>query len=125
MERYFSQCWVADVIGAKPKVRMTSAPPIYFQHNGKRSVSVESNERHANLLVIGHSFTVIGFEKLSDGASQLLAFDPALSDQQNIITYASKGVPKKMMSSLVEYCLHNYRKTPRYLRKHNVFEILT
>lgn len=78
-----------------------------------------------NDLAPGHSFTVIGFERLKDGTGQLIAFDPAMSDESNVISYIRKGVPPRMMSALVEHNLHRYRKTKRYLQKHQVFEILT
>lgn len=52
IEQYFKRQWVFNTLmeKTKPKVRMTPAPPIYFQHSGKHISDSDSIIRQLILL---------------------------------------------------------------------------
>ncbi|KAF5879623.1 putative peptidase family c78 protein [Botrytis fragariae] len=83
------------------KVRETSLPPIYFQHPG-------------------HSMTIIGFEKLTDGTKNLLVFDPMFHDSSKVVKLVGGPARSKHPSDL----LKAYRRGNKYLKRYNEFELL-
>ncbi|CAG8959361.1 hypothetical protein HYFRA_00001259 [Hymenoscyphus fraxineus] len=98
VERYFtSGCTNYD-----PKIRCTLLPPIYFQHPG-------------------HSLTIIGFEKLSDGTKNLLVFDPMYRDPPSVTKHVGRS---QFIHKSPEDALKLYRRGKRYLSKYNAFETL-
>ena len=105
IEAYFtSAAVVANEDGnASSKVCATALPPVYFQHPG-------------------HSLTIVGFEKTSEGASNLIVFDPAYRDPPVIKAFVGgkvRSVDTKMSKALQEY-----RRGYRHLRRYREFELL-
>ncbi|KAK4241239.1 peptidase family C78-domain-containing protein [Achaetomium macrosporum] len=82
-------------------IRKTNLPPLYFQH-------------------AGHSMTIIGFEKLKNGAKQLLVFDPSFHDSSSIL----RLVGKTFVHPMPDLALKLYRRGNRYLRAYREFELL-
>jgi hypothetical protein len=67
--------------------------------------------------MIGHSMTIVGFEKKTDGTVNLLVFDPMFRESCDVIKQSFKHEnPWKLLRA--------YRRTVKYLRKHNEFEVL-
>lgn len=97
VERYFQQ----GVFDPEDKVRSTKLPPIYFQH-------------------AGHSMTIVGIEKMSDGRANLLVFDPMFHDAK-IIT---QRVGRKFKYKHADSALNAYRRGHKYLRRYREFELL-
>lgn len=85
------------------KVTITSKAPIYLQHSG-------------------HSMTIIGLEKWTDGTSSLLVFDPFFSPTESIKSIAGQG----KLSSRIKpaFQLKVYRRKMNYLQKYREFEII-
>ncbi|KAL2151995.1 hypothetical protein VTH82DRAFT_5179 [Thermothelomyces myriococcoides] len=99
VENYF-QSGVQD---PTQQVRRTDLPPIYFQH-------------------LGHSLTIIGFEKLKNGTKQLLVFDPSFHDSWSIVRLIGRGSFKHPAPDLA---LSAYRRGGDYLKKYKSFELVT
>ncbi|KAK0651970.1 peptidase family C78-domain-containing protein [Cercophora newfieldiana] len=98
VENYF-QTGVED---PTQRIRLTSLPPLYFQH-------------------AGHSMTIIGFEKLRSGAKNLIVFDPMFHDATNII----KLIGRKFEYTFPDMALKSYRRGSKYLRRYREFEVLS
>ncbi|KAL3957938.1 hypothetical protein ACCO45_008516 [Purpureocillium lilacinum] len=100
IEGYFEAGWTGS---GESKVRRTSLPPVYLQHQG-------------------HSLTVVGIEKQKDDRVHLLVFDPSCRDSAAVKRYVGRRVRKDMpgMKDLVE----PYRRGAKYLIKRKEFEIL-
>ncbi|CAK7267923.1 hypothetical protein SEPCBS119000_002794 [Sporothrix epigloea] len=81
------------------KVRVTSLPPIYWQHPG-------------------HSLTIVGIEKTKAGGTNLLVFDPVSRDASVV----ARLVGQK--HALSDQLLRPYRRDSRYLSRFHAFEIL-
>jgi hypothetical protein len=64
--------------------------------------------------------TIIGFEKKTDGTANLLVFDPMFHDSAEIIKLVGKKFTHKNPSDL----LRAYRRSVKYLRKYNEFEVM-
>lgn len=84
------------------KVRTTSLPPIYFQHRG-------------------HSLTIVGLEKRSNGSTELLVFDPMFRDPQSITKLIGRALSHKTSP---DKSLSLYRRGNKYLKKYHEFELL-
>ncbi|KAK8067142.1 hypothetical protein PG997_013889 [Apiospora hydei] len=84
------------------KVRTTSLPPIYFQHRG-------------------HSLTIVGLEKRSNGSAELLVFDPMFRDPQSITKLIGRALSHKTSP---DKSLSLYRRGNKYLKKYHEFELL-
>jgi hypothetical protein len=85
-----------------PKIRLTSLPPLYFQHPG-------------------HSMTIVGFEKKRDGSKNLVVFDPMFHDASNIVRLVdAPSFKHKEPADL----LRAYRRGVKYLRRYHEFEVL-
>ncbi|KAK8041197.1 peptidase family C78-domain-containing protein [Apiospora phragmitis] len=84
------------------KVRMTSLPPIYFQHRG-------------------HSLTIVGLEKRSNESVELLVFDPMFRDPQSITKLVGRALSHKTSP---DKSLSLYRRGNKYLKKYHEFELL-
>ncbi|KAK8110537.1 peptidase family C78-domain-containing protein [Apiospora kogelbergensis] len=84
------------------KVRTTSLPPIYFQHRG-------------------HSLTIVGLEKRSNGSVELLVFDPMFRDPQSITKLVGRALSHKTSP---DKSLSLYRRGNKYLKKYHEFELL-
>jgi len=98
IENYF----VSGTTSFSPKVRLTSLPPLYFQHPG-------------------HSMTIIGFEKRRDGTKNLIVFDPMFHDAANVSKFVGQEVVGcKNPGDL----LKAYRRDAKYLKRHSEFEVL-
>ncbi|KAL2259129.1 hypothetical protein VTK26DRAFT_7322 [Humicola hyalothermophila] len=83
------------------RVRRTKLPPLYFQH-------------------IGHSLTIIGFEKLKNGSDNLIVFDPSFHDA----SYILRLVGRTFVHPTPELALMPYRRGNSYLKTYREFEIL-
>ncbi|TAQ90391.1 hypothetical protein B7494_g1284 [Chlorociboria aeruginascens] len=84
-----------------PKVRATTLPPVYFQHPG-------------------HSLTIIGFEKKTDGTKNVIVFDPMFHDATSVTKYVGQTFTHKAPADL----LKAYRRGVKYLRRYKEFELL-
>lgn len=97
IEQYFQQA----IFNPEDKVRCTLLPPIYFQHKG-------------------HSMTIVGIEKQTDGKINLLVFDPMFRD--------SSVITQRMGTSFVyqhaDHALNAYRRGHKYLKRYREFEVL-
>ncbi|VUC21862.1 unnamed protein product [Clonostachys rosea] len=99
IERYFQQ----GLLEEDSKVHATVLPPIYFQHRG-------------------HSMTIIGFEKQTNGKSNLLVFDPGYRDPSVVSNLVGK--PFRHPPAKASAVLESYRRGNKYLRRFGEFEIL-
>ncbi|KAK0626678.1 peptidase family C78-domain-containing protein [Immersiella caudata] len=99
VETYFQ----GGVVDPTQRIRLTSLPPLYFQHAGR------------------HSMTIIGFEKLRSGAKNLIVFDPMFHDATNII----KLIGRKFEYTFPDMALKSYRRGSKYLRRYREFEVLS
>ncbi|KAF4634667.1 hypothetical protein G7Y89_g3448 [Cudoniella acicularis] len=97
VEAYFAN----GCVDFNSKVRCTTLPPIYFQHPG-------------------HSMTIVGFERRSDGTKDILVFDPMFHDAPNI----TKLIGQRFTHKAPADALKAYRRGVPYLRKYNEFELL-
>lgn len=97
VEEYFANgCTDFD-----PKVRCTSLPPLYFQHPG-------------------HSMTIVGFEKRSDGSRNVIVFDPMFHDASSVTKLIGQQFSHESPANL----LKAYRRATQYLKRYNEFELL-
>ncbi|ESZ99444.1 hypothetical protein SBOR_0206 [Sclerotinia borealis F-4128] len=97
IEEYFLE----GCVDFETKVRETPLPPIYFQHPG-------------------HSMTIIGFEKQTDGTKNILVFDPMFHDASKVVKFVDGPVRHKHPGDL----LKAYRRGNKYLKRYNEFELL-
>lgn len=97
VERYFQQ----GIFDPADKVRSTLLPPIYFQH-------------------AGHSMTIVGIEKTTDGKANLLVFDPMFHDAQVI----TQRIGRKFKYKHADSAMNAYRRGHKYLRRYREFEVL-
>ncbi|KAK3373980.1 peptidase family C78-domain-containing protein [Lasiosphaeria ovina] len=98
VENYF-QSGVGD---PTQRVRLTNLPPIYFQH-------------------AGHSLTIVGFERLRDGETSLLVFDPEYRDSSKVTKYVGRT---DFEFNNPNWALARYRRGNKYLKRYREFEIL-
>lgn len=97
IEQYFEQA----IFNPGDRVRCTLLPPIYFQH-------------------MGHSMTIVGLEKQTDGKKNLLVFDPTFRDS-SVIT---QRVGTEFTYRHADHALNAYRRGHKYLRRYREFEVL-
>lgn len=97
IEQYFEQA----IFNPEDRVRCTLLPPIYFQH-------------------MGHSMTIVGIEKQTDGKKNLLVFDPTFRDS-SVIT---QRVGTQFTYRHADHALNAYRRGHKYLRRYREFEVL-
>jgi zinc finger-containing ubiquitin peptidase 1 len=64
--------------------------------------------------------TIIGFERKKDGTANLLVFDPMFRDSTEVI----KLIGKKFIHKNPPDLLRAYRRSVKYLRKYNEFEVM-
>ncbi|KAF3760218.1 DUF1671-domain-containing protein [Cryphonectria parasitica EP155] len=97
VEQYFAQ----GVYSPGDRVRCTMLPPIYFQH-------------------AGHSMTIVGIEKETNGKANLLVFDPMFRDAAVI----TQRIGRKFKYKYADSAIHAYRRGHKYLRRYREFECL-
>ncbi|RDW89405.1 hypothetical protein BP6252_01437 [Coleophoma cylindrospora] len=97
VERYFH----SGSSNHQDRVRCTDLPPIYYQQPG-------------------HSMTIVGFERMRDGSSNLLMFDPMFHDASSVIHRVNHQFTHKSPEKL----LKAYRRDVKYLRRYKEFETL-
>lgn len=97
IERYFEQA----IFNPEDRVRCTLLPPVYFQH-------------------MGHSMTIVGLEKQTDGKKNLLVFDPTFRDA-SVIT---QRVGTEFTYRHADHALNAYRRGHKYLKRYREFEVL-
>lgn len=68
----------------------------------------------------GHSTTIIGIEKKTSGAINLIVFDPMFHDNEKVI----KSIGLKTKFKYPADLLRAYRRGSAYLKKFREFEIL-
>lgn len=89
------------------KVKKTDLPPIYLQRPG-------------------HSFTIVGFERRTDGSSNLLVFDPTFSVSYFMKHYLkSDPGTRKFEFIRPKVMLGPFRRRERTLRRFEAFETLS
>jgi hypothetical protein len=105
VQQYFESA----LFDAKDKVRCTNLPPIYFQHRG-------------------HSLTIVGLERHTSGALELLVFDPVFHDPASITQLRDRDGSGKEKKTLLQRnsdsMLKIYRRGHKYLKRYDEFEIL-
>ena len=69
---------------------------------------------------LGHSLTIVGVEKRTDGSRNLLVFDPMFKVAPALTKLIGKAVRHRPSGQL----LKAYRRTNTYLRRYSAFEIL-
>ena len=84
------------------KLRCTARPPMYFQQPG-------------------HSMTIIGLERKSDGSRNLLVFDPMFHDHSQMLKLAGKKITSHKATA---ERLKAYRRGVKYLKRYKEFEVL-
>lgn len=99
VEKYFSQ---ADHDTGSSVVSQTGLMPLFLQRPG-------------------HSMTIIGFQKTRSGARSLLVFDPAWQAPSAILESEDVSAQSRWKRRRI---LKMYRKSERYLKRFNQFEIL-
>lgn len=92
---------------------LTSLPPFY------QSNKVHLANRHSHCLA-GHSLTIIGFERLKNGAKNLLVFDPSFHDASSIV----RLVGQTFVHPMPDLALKPYRRGGKYLGNYREFELL-
>ncbi|KAH0365158.1 DUF1671-domain-containing protein, partial [Aureobasidium melanogenum] len=104
VEGYFSQGIEQSI--SNSKVHKSPRPPLFFQQPG-------------------HSMTIIGIERYSNGSRSLLVFDPSFEPPKQLADMvtgsSSAAIPAKIASRL----LRSYRRGALQLAKYDEFEILT
>ncbi|KAG7289011.1 hypothetical protein NEMBOFW57_005372 [Staphylotrichum longicolle] len=98
---YVEDYFQSGVEDPTQRIRKTNLPPLYFQH-------------------LGHSLTIIGFEKLKNGSKQLLVFDPSFHDSSYIV----RLVGQTFVHPMPDLALKPYRRGNRYLKAYREFELL-
>ena len=68
----------------------------------------------------GHSLTIVGIEKRTDGSRELLVFDPMFQDSISLTKYIDRVFKHKSP----DVALKLYRRGSKYLRKYSEFELL-
>ncbi|KAI5779286.1 peptidase family C78-domain-containing protein [Geopyxis carbonaria] len=107
VEAYFSApsaAAAADANAPPAKVTRTAKAPIYFQHSG-------------------HSMTIVGVEKMVDGMSNLLVFDPFFTPSETMRSLAGRrNLPSRVNPAMM---LKVYRRgLAGYLQKYREFELI-
>lgn len=64
--------------------------------------------------------TIIGLERMRDGSSNILVFDPMFGDRSSITKLIGQQVKEKSNEDL----LKGYRRGHKYLQKYKEFELL-
>ncbi|TVY88874.1 Zinc finger with UFM1-specific peptidase domain protein [Lachnellula willkommii] len=85
----------------------------YFA-NGCADFDPKANRRK------GHSMTIVGFEKRSDGSKDVIVFDPMFHDAPNVTKLIGQMFTHKAPADL----LKAYRRATHYLKRYKEFEIL-
>lgn len=115
VEQYF----VNGCADYNPKVRCTSLPPIYFQHPG---MFPSHPQMPFPQFVLGHSMTIVGFERKVDGSKNILVFDPMFHDSSHVTQLI--GLRSFILKQPAEDVLRAYRRGAKYLKKYSEFELL-
>lgn len=74
----------------------------------------------ACLLCLGHSMTIVGFERRNNGSCNLLILDPMFKPSPGV----SRFIGVQFRTAAPEKLLKAYRRGSSYLRKYSTFEIL-
>lgn len=69
---------------------------------------------------LGHSLTIVGFEKQKHGTANLLVFDPVFRDPPALARLIGQTFKHKS----ADESLKPYRRGAKYLRRYREFEIL-
>ncbi|KAH7362946.1 peptidase family C78-domain-containing protein [Plectosphaerella cucumerina] len=101
IEEYFCRGASPNHVEQEAKVVCTSLPPVYFQHKG-------------------HSMTIIGLEKKTDGSIHLLVFDPSRDDPPAVRQLVGQTIDHKNPDE----ALSPYRRGHKYLGRYKEFETL-
>lgn len=119
VESYFRQGAGNDT----SKVSPTALPPIYFQHRGESTSLLRyATSGDADSCYIGHSLTIVGFERSKEGQPNLLVFDPSFRDSSVVRGLVGRTV--RQPESKVGNMLDAYRRGNKYLCKYSEFEVL-
>jgi hypothetical protein len=120
VENYFQ----SGVDNPTQRIRGTSLPPLYFQHAGTpppfSPSLLQPSQLTTPVMTTGHSLTIIGFEKLKNGAKNLIVFDPSFHDSSSIV----RLVGQTFVHPLPDLALKMYRRGNKYLKMYSEFEVL-
>lgn len=73
-----------------------------------------------SMMSTGHSLTIVGFERRTDGSNDLIVFDPMFQDSITL----TKSIDRVFHHNSPDAALKLYRRGSKYLRKYHEFEIL-
>jgi hypothetical protein len=108
IESYFAASWQADAgygASATPveRINRTLLPPIYLQQPG-------------------HSLTIVGFERHTDGSCNLMVLDPLYITSRGMHQLLDAGI-RSLRKPRIDV-MDVYRRGDRRLRRHLDFEAL-
>ena len=72
-------------------------------------------------MYLGHSLTIVGFERLRSGHKNLLIFDPEYHDSSKVTKYLGR---KDFEISYPDAALMRYRRGHKYLGRFREFEMI-
>ncbi|KAH0319694.1 DUF1671-domain-containing protein, partial [Aureobasidium melanogenum] len=104
VEHYFSQCTEGPI--SNPKVHESHRPPLFFQQPG-------------------HSMTIIGIERYSNGNRSLLVFDPSFEPPKQLADMVTGSPTAAIPAKVASRLLRPYRRGAPQLARYDEFEILT
>jgi hypothetical protein len=115
--KYVTDYYSSGCTDPRSKVYSTALGPLYFQHPG---LWIAYMGRARLTSIEGHSMTIIGVEKRTDGSTNLLVFDPMFRDS----TRVTRLIGRRSISGHAADLLKAYRRPTRYLRRYREFEVL-
>ncbi|KAG9662769.1 DUF1671-domain-containing protein, partial [Aureobasidium melanogenum] len=104
VENYFSQGAEGPI--SCPKVHKSHRPPLFFQQPG-------------------HSMTIIGIERYSNGNRSLLVFDPSFEPPKQLADMVTGSPTAAISAKVASRLLRSYKRGAPQLARYDEFEILT
>ncbi|KAG9952377.1 DUF1671-domain-containing protein, partial [Aureobasidium melanogenum] len=104
VENYFSHG--AEEPISNSKVHKTHRPPLFFQQPG-------------------HSMTIVGIERYSNGSRSLLVFDPSFEPPKQLADLVTRSSSATIPAKIASRLLRPYRRGAVQLARYDEFEILT
>ncbi|KAF2233141.1 DUF1671-domain-containing protein [Viridothelium virens] len=108
VEQYFrSATKTSTTLSTLSKVEQTELPPVFLQR-------------------LGHSLTIVGFERRTDGTSNLLVFDPMFDIRYFMKHYLKSGIESRRLRFVgPKLMLDPFRQGSRVLRRFKAFETIS
>ncbi|KAH0431343.1 DUF1671-domain-containing protein, partial [Aureobasidium melanogenum] len=104
VENYFSQGAEGPI--SSPKVHKSHRPPLFFQQPG-------------------HSMTIVGIERYSNGNLSLLVFDPSFEPPKQLADMVTGSPTAAIPAKVASHLLRPYKRGAPQLARYDEFEILT